>query len=150
MRPPISSIKRQEVKREEAWRSATEQEIVKSWLAPAINSNDLAIRDRSKRVTVAGQASAGNVRGPRKANCRTSTSQYDPRWPRRGSPSYVSSKTQFGSSNGKRRVCSGIGWSGTYSEIKTFQQFCLNGEARSREKADETFRRQPSLIKARS
>jgi hypothetical protein len=39
MRPPISSIKRQEVKREEAWRSATEQEIVKSWLAPAINSN---------------------------------------------------------------------------------------------------------------
>jgi len=49
MRPPILTIKRQEIECEEAWRAAVEHEIVESWFAPAIDSNNFAVQDRVGR-----------------------------------------------------------------------------------------------------
>jgi hypothetical protein len=46
MRPPIPAVEYEQVKCEETRRTPMEHEIVESWLAPAINGNDLAIEDR--------------------------------------------------------------------------------------------------------
>jgi hypothetical protein len=45
MRPPVLAVQRQEIEREETRRTPMEHEFVESWLAPAVNSNDLAIND---------------------------------------------------------------------------------------------------------
>jgi hypothetical protein len=115
MRPPIPAIKREQVKRKEARRAAMEHEIVESRFAPAVDSNDLAINDG-----VAGEmfcnCFANSANDPNELPFR------DTSWGRRSitararKPSYLSSKIQLGSSNGKARVRSGIGWSGMCSE----------------------------------
>src|SRR5262245_29650498 len=108
----ILPIDGQQVEGEETRFTSTEQQILELRPALLVHTNDLAVQHGQVRVVytapmlLASSANEANGLPLREINWARACSITA----RARKPSYFSSKSQLGSSNGEGRFCSGIGW----------------------------------------